>query len=454
MPGPGSVTRVLSGWGRFPTEPARVYRPEKVAEVAAIWANPGLQGAISRGLGRSYGDAALNRDGAVIDQTHLNRLLAFEAASGALECEAGASLADIVQTFLPRGFFLPVTPGTQFVTVGGAIAADVHGKNHHRDGSFTNFVDWLDLLTPGGQLLRCSREDHPDVFWATAGGMGLTGSILRARMRLRRVDSAWVLMDCVRAAGLEALWKAMERSDDQFEYSVAWVDATARGGRLGRGVLMQARHAAAGQVESHRRKPLAWPRRAKLSVPFDFPAWALSHSTVSAFNRAYYHGHAGGLGMLVDFESFFYPLDRLRRWNRMYGRRGFVQYQVVLPHATARQGVATLLERFAETRRASFLAVLKRLGEASGGLFSFPMPGYTLALDIPCDSGLAAFLQRLDGLVAEWGGRAYLAKDSTMSAEHFAATYPRLEEFRSIQRRVDPYGVARSSLARRLKILE
>lgn len=453
MPAPASIPRVLSGWGRFPVESVRVYRPEKTAEIAAIWTNPGAQGCISRGLGRSYGDAALNRDGGVIDHTRLNRLLAFNSSTGELECEAGVSLADIIQTFLPRGFFLPVTPGTQFVTIGGAIAADVHGKNHHHDGSFANFVDGLDLLTPGVELLHCSRQVNSDAFWATIGGMGLTGSILRARVRLRRVESAYVLVDYLRAPGLDALWSAMERSDDQYEYSVAWIDATARGGRLGRGVLMQACHATAGQVESHHRKPLAWPRRAAVRVPFDFPAWALSHPAVAAFNRIYYRVHAGALGRLVDIESYFYPLDRLQQWNRMYGGRGFVQYQVVLPHATARRGVAALLERVAGARRPSFLAVLKRFGEAGGGLLSFPMPGATLALDLPYDSNLPAFLQRLDGQVAEWGGRTYLAKDSTMSAEHFAATYPRLEEFRAVQRRLDPEGKARSSLARRLKIV-
>jgi decaprenylphospho-beta-D-ribofuranose 2-oxidase len=454
LSGFNSVTTSLAGWGRFPVERCHLFRPESCRELGAILASGAQQSYLSRGLGRSYGDAALNREGGVISHMRLNRFLAFDAATGILECEAGASFAEILEYFLPRGFFLPVTPGTKFVTVGGAIAADVHGKNHHRDGTLANFVKDFQLLAPGGQMLTCSPASHADLFWATFGGMGLTGVILSARLQLRRVESAYVLVDYQKARNFEEALAVMGESDQQYQYSVAWIDCLATGKSLGRAVLMRGNHAAATQLPQRLRNPLAAPAPRRWNVPFNLPALALNSLSVGAFNAFYYAWHGNAAQRLVDYEKFFYPLDAILNWNRLYGKRGFVQYQFALPPETGRAGLAAILERLARSRRSSFLGVLKCFGDANPGLLSFPTRGYTLALDLPASRGLVPFLQELDQLVLRHGGRVYLAKDAVLNAATFAAMYPGLERFRALKQQVDPQGLHSSSLARRLKIVE
>ncbi len=451
---PSFATESLCGWGRYPVETCHVFRPEKRHEVADTLAS-GLESSyIPRGLGRSYGDAALNENAGVIWPIRLNRFLSFESASGTLECESGVSLEEIIQYFLPRGWFLPVTPGTKYVTVGGAIAADIHGKNHHMDGSFSNFTLDLRLLTPGGEVMLCSPTAHPEVFWATVGGMGLTGVILSARLRLRPVDSAYVLVDYHRAPNLEDALATMEASDERYEYSVAWIDALATGKTMGRCVLMRGNHAAAAELPARVRRALTAPTGRRWNLFLDFPSGTLNWLTVKAFNTAYYAVHHTAPRQLVGLEKFFYPLDAINQWNRMYGKRGFVQYQIALPQASGRAGLHTILERLARSGRASFLAVLKRFGDAGKGLLSFPLRGYTLALDIPNARGLVPFLHELDRMTLDYGGRVYLAKDAVLRAADFAAMYPRLESFRAIQRKLDPRRLFCSSLARRLRIVD
>ena len=449
----GHVGQTLSGWGRFPVESGHLFRPETRAGVTPVLASDLAPSYLARGLGRSYGDAALNRDGGLISTLRLNRLLAFDATSGVLHCEAGVSFAEIIAVFLPRGWFLPVTPGTRFVTVGGAIAMDVHGKNHHRDGSLGRFVVDLELLTPAGEVLTCSPTSLPEIFWATVGGCGLTGVILSARLRLQPVETAYALVDYQRAPDIEAALAGLAAADTRYEYSVAWIDCLRGGRSLGRSVLMGGNRAPLSEVRRHTDRPLALlPRRAK-SVPFDLPALALNRVSVAAFNALYYALHPSAAGRLVDFGSFFYPLDAVLHWNRVYGRRGFVQYQVMLPPAGSRAGLIALLERLSGSGRASFLAVLKRFGPGDAGLLSFPGEGYTLALDLPVTAGLVPFLRQLDAIVLARGGRVYLAKDAVLTPETFAVMYPRLPEFRAIQRALDPEGRLSSSLARRLRIL-
>jgi FAD/FMN-containing dehydrogenase len=457
---PTFATKPLSGWGRYPVESCHVFRPEKRSEVAATLAS-GLQPSyIPRGLGRSYGDAALNENAGVIWPILLNRFLSFDSASGVLECESGVSLAEIIRYFLPRGWFLPVTPGTKFVTVGGAIAADIHGKNHHQDGSFSNFVLDFRLLAPTGEVLLCSPAAHPEIFWATVGGMGLTGVVLSARLRLRRVDSAYVFVDFHKAPNLDDALATMDASDERYAYSVAWIDALATGKTMGRSVLMRGNHAAAAQLPARLRNPQSGigngptnPTRPQWNLFMDFPSGTLNRLTVKAFNTVYYAVHRTSPRQLVNFEKFFYPLDAIDQWNRMYGKRGFVQYQIALPQASGRAGLRTILDRLARSGRASFLAVLKRFGDAGPGLLSFPLRGYTLALDIPVAGGLVPFLHELDRMTLDYGGRIYLAKDAVLRAEDFAAMYPKLESFRAIQRKLDPMRLFSSSLARRLKIV-
>jgi FAD/FMN-containing dehydrogenase len=458
---PTFATQPLSGWGRYPVTPCHVFRPEKRHEVAATLAS-GLQPSyIPRGLGRSYGDAALNENAGVIWHVLLNRFLAFDGPSGILECEGGVSLEEIIEYFLPRGWFLPVTPGTKFVTVGGAIAADIHGKNHHKDGSFSNFVLDLRLLTATGEILVCSPKAHPEIFWATVGGMGLTGIILSARVKLRRVDSAYVWVDFHQAANLEAAMAAMDAGDERYDYSVAWIDALATGKSMGRSVLMRGNHAPASELPARLRnlaygirngQPL--PTEPKWNLFFDLPSIALNRLSIQAFNSAYYAVHKTASRQLVNFEKFFYPLDAINHWNRMYGKRGFVQYQIALPQACGRAGLRTILDRLSRSGRASFLAVLKRFGDAGPGLLSFPFRGYTLALDIPAAPGLVPFLRELDRMTLDYGGRIYLAKDAVLRAEDFAAMYPQLESFRALQRQLDPQRLLSSSMARRLRIVD
>ena len=450
---PVFATRLLSGWGRYPVETCHLSRPEKRGELA-VTLDSGLEPSyIPRGLGRSYGDAALNENAGVIWDVLLNRFIAFDSSNGVLECEAGVSLAEILQFFLPRGWFLPVTPGTKFVTVGGAIAADIHGKNHHKEGAFSNFLQDFRLLTPTGDVLECSPTSESEIFWATVGGMGLTGIILSARLRLRRVDSAYVFVDYHQARNLEEALALMETSDNRYDYSVAWIDGLATGQRVGRGILMQGNHAPAAELPAHIRKPFGAPAVSRWNLFVDFPSMALNRRVVQAFNAAYYALHRTATRQLAGFEKFFYPLDAIRQWNRMYGKRGFVQYQVALPEAGGREGLATILDRLARSGCASFLAVLKRFGDAGSGLLSFPLRGYTLALDIPVTLGLIYFLHELDRITLDHGGRIYLAKDAALRADDFAVMYPNAESFRAIQRKLDPRKLFSSSLARRLEIV-
>ncbi|MNS30111.1 putative decaprenylphosphoryl-beta-D-ribose oxidase [compost metagenome] len=441
-----------SGWGRFPLGEGPLFRPERRSDVANILASGLFPSYIPRGLGRSYGDTALNGQGGVIDQTRLNRMLAFDPATGALTCEAGVSFAEIIETFLPRGWFLPVTPGTKFVTVGGAIANDVHGKNHHIDGAFSRFVEELTLLTPTGEVLTCSPTEHADVFWATVGGVGLTGTILTARFRLTRVSTAYAHVTYRQAKNLDEALALFAEDGDRHRLSVAWIDCLARGASMGRSVLMLGDYATPEQLGAGT-APLALAPAKKLAIPMDFPSGTLNRYSVAAFNALFYAKH-GNRDQVVHFEPYFYPLDAIRDWNRMYGKAGFVQYQVALPESTAREGLTELLERFSGSGRASFLAVLKRFGPEGSGLLSFPMAGYTLALDLPMDATLPAFLRELDARVVAWGGRLYLAKDALVSREHFERMYPRLAEFKAIQRRLDPQGRMGSTQARRLGLVE
>ncbi len=445
----------LSGWGNVPCHTSNVVRPEKINEVRDLVAAPEVASVIARGLGRSYGDAALNADARVLLDTHLDRLLSFDPASGVLECEVGVSFADLLHFFLPRGFFPAVTPGTKYVTVGGAIAADVHGKNHHRDGSISNFVESFELLLASGLVIRCSRQENADAFWATIGGMGLTGILLTARLRKRPVKSAYLIVDYQKARDLDQVLELFAQGDEQYQYSVAWIDCLASGSVMGRSVLMRGNHALATDLPAHlQAAPLAVKPKRKRGVPFYFPKLALSPMTVRLFNNRYYKRQKEGR-RIVDYDTFFYPLDSIQHWNRIYGMRGFFQYQAVFPRATARACLVELLEKLTDSRRASFLAVLKTMGAAGGGLLSFPMEGQTLALDIPNDGpATVSFLQELDAIVLRHGGRVYLAKDACLTPESFRAMYPDHAKFRQIKQQLDPQNRFSSSLSRRLRIGE
>jgi FAD/FMN-containing dehydrogenase len=442
----------LSGWGRFSPETCVVFRPETRSSLVAALSS-GCDTVIPRGLGRSYGDSAVNPDGVIL-QERLGRILELDEAGLTVTCEGGTSLARLLSFLLPRGLFLPVVPGTRFVTVGGALAADVHGKNHHVDGTIGRHVEELALLTASGDTLRCSPSENAEAFDATIGGMGLTGVILSARLRLLPVETPLVRVVKRRAKSLDDLLARLEEEALLSRYSVAWVDGLARGRSLGRGVLMRGDHVSLAELPGGRASRGEIPERSGPNVPFDAPPFLLGPLSIATFNALYYAAGRDAT-TLSSLESFFFPLDAVGAWNRLYGRRGFVQYQALLPRETAAAGCRRLLEEISRERAASFLAVLKTTGPEGPGLLSFPRPGVTLALDIPnIGERLRPLARRLDEIVLKSGGRLYLAKDGLTDAAAFSAMYPRLAEFRAAQRRLDPRGRFSSAQARRLGLVE
>ena len=444
---------LLTGWGRTaPTRPARVERPRSAAEVAALLASAGPRGAIARGLGRSYGDAAQSAGALVLDTRGLAAPIDHDARAGTATVAAGVSLEQLVRRVLPFGWFPAVTPGTQEVTIGGAIACDVHGKNHHADGAFAAHVDAFELVTPTGRTIAVDRRSRPDEFRATAGGLGLSGVVTAATLRLLRVETAWMSVDTERAENLDEAFAGFA-DDARYRYSVAWIDCLARGRRLGRSVLIRGNHAHAEELPpSRRERPFDLPARPALAAPPWLPGGLVNRWTVALFNEAYFRqAPKVERGRPTPLHRFFYPLDAVRDWNRLYGPRGFVQYQLVVPDG-GEDVIRGALERLSAGGCPSFLAVLKRLGDEDG-LISFPMRGWTLALDVPAATpGLGRLLDALDVAVAESGGRVYLAKDSRLRPELVEAMYPRLGEWREIQARLDPDGVLRSDLSRRLRL--
>ena len=448
----GGSRQLLAGWGGTARTSAWVVPvPEDAAVAAAVAAAP-PRGLIARGLGRSYGDAAQNAGGTVLDATVLAGVRRFDVQHGLVECDAGISLDRLMRLVLPFGWFVPVTPGTRYVTVGGALAADVHGKNHHREGSFAAHVRSFELLTADGQV-RCVEPDRdPEAFWVTAGGMGLTGVVLRATVQLLRVETAYMSVDTERATDLDDLLDRLAGTDEQYRYSVAWIDLLSRGASMGRAVITRGDHAPLEALPRRRQAdPLRFDPRPVATLPGIVPGGLLRRSTVRAFNGMWFRkAPRERRGEIQGIAPFFHPLDGVLEWNRVYGPDGFLQYQFVVPFGQE-DAVRTAVERLSAASVPSFLAVLKRFGPGDPGPLSFPLPGWTLALDIPTRTpGLGALLDGLDELVVGAGGRVYLAKDSRLRPELLPQMYPRLDEWRAGRDRLDPAHVFTSDLARRL----
>lgn len=425
----------MYGWGKYPETEATVIRPSTDKELLNLSIGADISyGFTPRGLGRSYGDSSLGKK--MVETLPLNHMLSFDEQTGIVHCQSGVSLADILEVFVPRGWFLPVTPGTKYVTVGGAIASDIHGKNHHVDGCFCDHVDFFDLFTGSGDNIRCSLLEHPELFRATCGGMGLTGIILSAAIRLKPVKSAYIEQITYKSANLKQSLELFEKHSDK-PYSVAWIDCIASGGTLGRSLLMTGKHAEHGKLHTH--------RDSRISVPVDLPSFILNPFSVRAFNTLYYNKvrqqetHA-----TVHYDPFFYPLDGIGNWNRMYGKNGFTQYQFVVPKDGGLQAMHSILRTIVASKKGSFLAVLKAFGKKNNNLLSFPMEGYTLALDFKIEPDLFPLLDRLDAMVLDYGGRLYLTKDSRMSSETFKRCYPFWEQFQNIR---DRYGVHHTFLS-------
>jgi FAD/FMN-containing dehydrogenase len=444
--------RRISDWGNYPVIEADVSGFDTVEQLRRKLERPGE--VIAFGNGRSYGDASLQET--ILLTRRFNKFLSFNEDSGELCCQAGVLLSEILEVFAPHGWFLPVTPGTKLITVGGAIAADVHGKNHHGAGSFGQHIQSMDVMRSDGSLISCSPEENSDFFRITVGGMGLTGIILNATFSLQRIETAYIREETVRAANLDEAMDCFESSGN-WTYSVAWIDCLAKGDSMGRSILMRGEHARTDELvnPSHKHAPLAAKSGLKLDVPFRFPNFALNRWTMQAFNFAYYNKcRPGAHQHIVDYNRFFYPLDAVDNWNRIYGRRGFTQYQFVIPREAGRKGMHKILKRITDSGLGSFLAVLKLFGEQES-FISFPMAGYTLALDFPISAGAMELFKELDAMVADYGGRLYLAKDSRMTADMFAKTYPNADIFREAIARLNQGETKFASLqSRRIGITD
>ena len=410
-------------WGQYPK-----HKPEQVIPIR--WRHDPIdletrnQFVLPYGFGKSYGDSCLNDRGAVLATKGINRFIHFDEQRGTVQCESGVSLADLLDLFVPRGWFVPVTPGTKHVTVGGAIANDVHGKNHHRAGTFGCHVLAFELLRSNGERFTCTPDQHPNLFGATIGGLGLTGLITWATIQLKPIRSSTIASERIRFSNLEDFFDISDESDEPFEYTVAWIDCLAKGRNLGRGIFHRGNHAFSGAE--------APPSKTPLSIPFNAPSFLLNPFSIKIFNTLYYHTQPTRPTRTLDsYEKFFYPLDGIDHWNRLYGARGFLQYQCVIPSHDERDGIREILRRIQHSQQGSFLAVLKKFGQIpSPGLLSFPRQGTTLALDFPLlGPRTFSLLVQLDDIVREAGGAVYPAKDARMTAQDFQAYFPKLKEF-------------------------
>lgn len=433
----------ITNWGNYPVIDANVYSPPSISEARKVVESS--KELIARGLGRSYGDSSLN--GTILSTLKLNHFLAFDEQSGIVSCESGVSLSEVLDVFVPRGWFLPVTPGTKFVTIGGAIAADVHGKNHHVAGSFSNHVHSMKILLSDGSLVECSKTENDDLFWSTCGGMGLTGIIVEATFQLIKIETASIRQRVIKTKNLDEIFEAFE-ANKHWTYSVAWIDCLAKGEHLGRSALILGEHATRDDIGYSYRNPLIADKRFSAAVPIYFPNFVLNTVTVKMFNNIRYATYFSK-DSVVDYNPFFYPLDSIYHWNKIYGKRGFTQYQFVLPKETSREGLRKILRKISESGKGSFLAVLKLFGKQEG-MLSFPKEGYTLALDFPITEKTMRLFNELDSVVKDCGGRLYLAKDVRMNEEMFKSGYELSQQFILLKQQFDSANKFHSLQSRRI----
>ena len=412
----------LNSWGMYPQVENRVFKfstQKKLENI--VKENSNL---IAYGNGRSYGDSALAKN--IINIKPHNYFIGFDETKGLLHVQAGVLLSEILESFVPRGWFLKVTPGTKLITIGGAIASDVHGKNHHVEGCFSQCVQSFTIMLPTGEVVVCSKDERPELFKATCGGMGLTGVILEAKIYLKKINSKYIHQTTIKTKNLKETFDAFEEYSDT-PYSVAWIDCLAKGDEIGKCLLMVGDFKDDGD--------LSYKRKGKISIPFNFPSFALNNYTVRAFNWLYY-GKVGKRvsSHKVDIDTFFYPLDAIGNWNRIYGKGGFTQYQCILPKEMSYEGLKEILRTISDSGKGSFLAVLKLYGEANENYLSFPIEGYSLALDFKIEDGLFELLEELDKIVLQYKGRIYLTKDVSVSKESFEQGYPHIEKFRAFRK--------------------
>jgi len=440
---------LISGWGNYPKINANIVSADTETDIKNLIQS--FDSVIPMGNARSYGDSALGSN--ILSILPLNHFLDFNSTEGILECEAGVLLSEILDVIVPQGWFLSVTPGTKLITVGGAIASDVHGKDHHIQGAFSSSLISMEVLLSTGKTVRCSPKTNAELFHATCGGMGLTGIILRASIKLKKVESAFIKQKTIKAKNLRHAMELFEENK-KVPLTMAWIDCMKRGKNLGRSILYAGHHATVEECrEAGIQNPLTPNIPAKRTVPFNFPSFALNSLSVRAFNFSVYRKHFAKIREnLVSYDTFFYPLDSIYLWNRIYGKRGFTQYQFVLPMKSSAEGIDAILKRISKSGMGSFLAVLKQLGKENKNLISFPMEGYTLALDFPISKKLFPFLNELDRMVIDYGGRIYLTKDARMSAAMFRRSYKGAEKFINYKHKIDKNNIFKSLQSERLGI--
>lgn len=400
----------ITNWGNFPVVEKEIKSEDSLQKIKDFVLSH--KEVIARGNGRCYGDASLGEN--IFSTKRLNKFIGFDKIEGVLECEAGVLLSDILEISVPQGYFLNVTPGTKFVSVGGAIASDVHGKNHHSEGCFSEYVLEFKLMKENAEVITCSREENTEDFWATVGGMGLTGIILSAKIKLKNIETAYIRQESIKADNLDEIFQLFEESEGWL-YNVAWIDCLQKGENIGRSILMRGYHALREELPPKLHKnPLKNPRKIMPTIPFYFPSWVLNSFTIKIFNWLYYNKQTKkSVEGFVHYEPFFYPLDVINEWNKIYGKKGFIQYQMVIPKEKGKEGMRKILETIADSGNGSFLAVLKLFGKNNPKAYnSFPMEGYTLALDFKVNNKLKYLVEELDKIVEEFGGRIYLTKDS------------------------------------------
>jgi decaprenylphospho-beta-D-ribofuranose 2-oxidase len=442
----------LTGWGRTAPTAATMVPVVDERAVRAALLRAGPRGVLARGLGRSYGDCAQNAGGEVIDLTGGRDGYELDEEAGTLAAAAGVSFDRLLRALVPRGWFLPVVPGTRHVTVGGALANDIHGKNHHTDGSFAPHVREARIVLADGSARTIGPGRDEDLFWATAGGLGLTGVVTSCTFAVRPIETSRMLVDTERTTDLDDVLTRMAEGDHRYRYSVAWIDLLATGRHLGRSVLTRGDHAPRDSLTGRDvADPLAFDPKVRLAAPAAVPRGVLNRATIAAFNELWYRrAPRHRAGEVQSQAAFFHPLDQVDGWNRLYGRAGFLQHQLLVPFGEER-ALRRVVERVASSKASSFLAVLKRFGPGDPGPLSFPGPGWTLTLDVAAGRpGLAELLDDLDQPVVDAGGRVYLAKDARLDPGLLAAMYPRLDAWREVQARVDPDGTFQSDLGRRL----
>lgn len=449
---PSDRTSLLQGWGRTAPTLGHLIGAADNDQLASQVKRADERGIISRGLGRSYGDAAQNAGGTVIDGPTSSGIIALDIANSLVTARGGTSLDQLMTWLVPLGWFVPVTPGTRSVTIGGAIAADIHGKDHHLSGSWCSHVESFRLMTGDGSVINVDPEHQPEAFWATAGGMGLTGVILDATIRLKPIETSRLMVDTDRAIDLDDAMAMLSEGDDRYDYTVAWIDLVARGRQMGRSILTRGRFARLDEVSpAIAADPLSFHGKPIATVP-PMPGGLLNKASIRIFNELWYRKSPWRRrDEIQTVGEFFHPLDMVRSWNRMYGPMGVVQWQFVVPFENSHV-IETAVRRLSDAGLSSFLAVLKRFGPGDAGHLSFPIEGWTLALDIPVRAGLGPLLDDLDELIVANGGRIYLAKDARMRPELVPVMYPRIDEWRAIRNELDPEGHFQSDLSRRLAL--